>query len=388
MPVDLSKIGLEGMESYYSQQESKSRTEYNNVLASAGRAKLDTDARNQNASQLASLAVQNHEAVDGESGAIPLEIAGRTFLENGAPEMGGDFLKQASEIREKEGSARKNAVDQMRIQSELTLKTADYTDNLMAGVDSPESFDFTVSGLERAQAAGEISLPAGTTEKMREYGYSPELIKIYRSHSIKAKDQALLDLRSQNLEQSKYTRNMIDAQAARTYQLQLARERNQQEWRRQMLAKGGANKPSALIPNNEQVNIVRKSLIGTIFQGADPKKSTPSLDLASNYVASDALQRMANSKGSIPWALAVQQSTTQAIADGVIDRKERPSEDGRPRVYVNPNKGLGKTPNTALAPPRLPDGRADTSKMRSGTHYLGEQGKVFLWNGKTPTPVQ
>ncbi len=379
MPVDLSKIGLVGIESYHDQQESKARTNYNNVLADTGRAKLETDARNRSLIEQATAKADAANMSSSDNGeANRLAFIGQELIRNGGVEMGGEILKQVSEIEENQAQARKLATEQLNTRSSMTIKTGQYVADLFSGVTDETSFNFTLQQLKRAQAAGEIVLPEGILESAEEYGYSPEHVKIYQDHAIKAVSQATLDMQAQGLEERRLSREQIGANADRNFALAVRRQQAAEQHRRDMIAAGGSKKPNALTPTEFQVRDVKRALLNSVFADAkqSPKAINSALDTAASYVASDAVQRVANSKGSIPWAVAVEQAKTQAIVDNVIERTKERDPVGIRKVKVDPTKGLGRSPETALPKPA-------NGQLQTGKYYLGKGGQVGRWNGST-----
>ncbi len=392
MPVDLSKIGLEGIESYYSQQESKSRANYNNVLAEAGRAKIDQDARNEEISRMASLAAGKANAdIEDDSQAGYMETLAHSMIDLGGVEMGSELLKKASEVRENEAQAGNAEATQRKTQLEMGIKTSEYVSNVLTNAgDSPEEFNTAIGLLETAASAGEISMPEGSLAKIKEMGWSPEVVKVYQDFAIKAKDQYHLDLQSQQEQRLADNVRIAQNNADRLFHLAVNRDQRAEEAQQFAEKQGGKNKPTALVPTAVQLADTRTFLKATHFSTVVETKNekNPAIDTAATYIASDALQRVKDNP-ALPWALAQQQSLTQAIADGVLYDVKTDTAGRNPNRtthMVDPTKGLGKTPATALVPKRDPQGKP--TGLVVGKYYSDGNGGIILWTDKGGQRVQ
>lgn len=386
MPVvDLSKVGLEGMESYSQRKLMDSQSEHMSMLARKGQQEIEQTDRMQGladkaAQALSSLAQgkksgleQDGEGVDPDSVSYsdPLGAVGMTYILGGAPEEGKKFLEASSEISKRESDIKTDKVLTEQRRLENIIKGSNIVASRLGTAKNQAEWD---AGLDELEASN--TMEPENVAKLRKMGFDPDGALFFRDRAISAADQARLEF-DQLKEQ-----NDIEQEAGRASRenqriaLQAARD---EEARRHNLAieKVGGKKGSAAItpPNSDAMKSVRTTLRNMVFKNVP--EDDPEVEAAATQAASRAQQLIDNNK-AMSWDVAVRRAILEAQAAGAYG-----IEKGTTRWFSknDPDKGSFKSDAIALPMPK------SKSEMVKGKTYMTGRG-LAIWNGQAFDPVE
>jgi hypothetical protein len=384
MPVDLSKIGLEGQESFYSRMESAARTRAMDVNSEAQAFETVQSQRLQQLSDVAAAklnSVVNRDdsadddvSIDGsevQSSADPLAIAADVFMRGGAPKMGMDLMKAASEIQKREADIRNDQVLAKQRKLENIIKGADIAGRALGKAQNQSEWD---AGLRVVEDSGIIE--PHLMEQLRKIPYDPNVAAYFLDQAISASDKARLDMAQAQMDSTNARAAVVASQTSRRIQLQEIRDKETTRHNR-AVEKAGGGKAVVTAPSERELKSTRALLKTTLFNDteADPEE----LNSASEYVATQAKQ-IIKENDAIDWTTAVQQATMRAQQSGVFSDVPGTSGffglGGKPaKVGFDPSAAFdGKSPAGAMAMP------ATKSALKKGAFYITAKGRA-KWNG-------
>lgn len=391
MPVDLSKMGLEGIESYHSQMESMARTNSMNVNAQAQQAEIEANARMQQLNDLASQAIRDGAsrrnlgtsedpeaaAAHTRSLADPIETVADVFLQNGAVETAADLLGKASEIRKRESDIDNDKITAQQNRLENILKGADIAGRYLGTAKNESEWR---RGLEVVRESGTIE--PEFMDQLEALPFNENLPAYFADQAMSAAESARLEIQTLNLDARE--RDLAARNSRGERQIRLQEQRLAETQRLRRLAEKNSGKVTAAgAPSKVAVEGVTTTLKATVFADMEDVDDT-TIDATAQYVTSKAQQIVKENK-AISWDVAVQQAITQAKAAGVLQTFDVNRDFGLFSVKTGKKVKVdleGKAPETAVQPPITGAGKVDPTKLKRGTYYKLPNGEVGKWNGK------
>jgi hypothetical protein len=385
MPVDLSKVGLEGIESYYSQMESAARTRKLDSSTQAEQAEIEQAERMQQLGEEAARALDDvanrrktpaddAEAAgeDMESLADPLEIMGRTFARGGAVKQAAEFLSKASEIRKRESDIKDGEVTRQQNRLENIIKGADIVGRKLGGAQNDDEWN---QGLKEVEAAGVIE--PHLMEQLKSVGYDPDTAAYFRDQAVSAAQKATLDMQQQGLEQRDRHYTVSARNAAARLELAQRAQRELEKHRAAQEKAAGNKAPGSIVPTAQDIKSAETVLRGSAFQSVDLADAQNKADLASasQYVASQAKALLRNNK-ALDWETALQQAAITAQQSGIF--KTTPGTDGIFGTGILADKKRVEVVTPAPLP--VKNKKVDTTQLKKGTIYMTARGRA-RWNG-------
>ncbi len=379
MPVDLSTVGLQGIqasdESAASEQtrlESIARTrkmELENQVTAR-----DIEIGNTVAAMLQKLQSGDaqpdagvfFDGMDESSDATPLEVVGHLALRMGGIKQGTDALKAASDIHRDEALNERNKFENAKDHVETVLKTANAVAQTIGVAQNESEWRYGLAQLRKNQV-----LPDEQLAQLESMDYDPDVVAYLNSQALTAYQKAQLDLISSRDATNKRqadaridnARNLTSIAKAR---LKLAEE-----------AAARANKTgkSASAPNRDQLAAAESAVVSQIFGGRKPTSPEAKAAMAAGVSAiASRTQALLRENKAMDFETAQNRAIieSQAAGDWKID------EPGRIASFFGAESktkfGAGKTPATAIV---LPE---DPKKLVKGKFYITSKGKA-KWNG-------
>lgn len=391
MPVvDLSKIGLEGMESFATRMQQQAQSRLMQQQAAEGEFKLQQSqalqaVADEAANEFATLGQRKPLKVDAESiGAnaestgSPLRFYAGKFAAAGFPEQAADMLKAASEIDNKESEILRRDEQNQTERVERILKGAKAVSSIFGNVQNQSELDFQIRRAEKLnQDSGAEVIPLQVIDMLKTNGYDPDVIQMLNEQALEYSDRARLEQQAVE-EDGRNRRAMVTAsQNQEKIRLQQIRDKQQEDHRRYLRKAGGAGKGSANLPTQQEIGAAETVLRTGVMKGA-PKKSD-AVSRAALYVAETARQ-MVKDNPAISYEVALERASVQAEAAGMIEVS--PGSQGilgfgaeSPSAKFDRNAG-------AKRPPIGRDGKVDASKLKVGERYILDSGEVGKFNGK------
>lgn len=394
MPVDLSRIGLEGIETAQrtlnSMQARESAAIEDMVKLGTYQQKEKELALDQWASQeLSNIAVGDGSTTSGVVNddtdfADLFDRIGSRYIAGGAPKRGVEMIEAGMKLRSDRADLEKTGYDTDKVRLENISKTADWVANNIG--DNESEFKLFLSQLDNPNNAFiRNNIGEENIEVLKNTPWSPDLANFFKSKAISIKDQANLGLAERRaLNAEKATANSARIAEA-NLQIAEARAREQKRTNDLREREMGSNvgKPST----NAEIATAKSVILNTVkaLEGADIESAElkPSIDHMAETVAGRAKVIVSENKG-ITYAEAVEQAVMESEAAGdfasievatsrlfglLPDKKETKADYKRNRY--NRDK-----------PATLPKGDPKTvaSKLVRGQFYQTPMG-VLRWNG-------
>ena len=389
MPVvDLSRIGLEGQESFVQRM---------NVAAQTDRIKADTRAQqieneqNEQLQQLNQLASQRLQSVlngdvqpAADSDAIakrikslaePMEAVADVYYRGGAISKAMEISKAASEIRKRESDIEADQYNNQQTRLENMIKGADIAARTV-GIARNESE--WRQGMKELEGTGIIE--PELMEQLKSMPYDPDVAAYFRDRAVQVADQARLDLQRETNDRLERQGAIEAGQMERRIRLQEARDNEVRRHNRVIEKASGGKAAGIVAPNSDELRSAKAALLSSVysdFKGKDIE-SDSDFTAAADYVAAQAQQLVKQNKG-MDWNTAVQQAIMrgeQAGAFGATEgdnwflRKIGQGDESEPKF-----DGKGLSAQTAIP---MPNSKAE---MKKGRYYITSRGRA-LWNGK------
>lgn len=385
MPVDLSKIGLTGLESYQSRMESAAQSRY--LAANAGKIEQETEGleRQQALADKASARLneismgKRQSAVDPEkaasemtSNAEVLETLADVYARGGAPETAMDFFKAAGDIRKQESDIDNDAVLAQQRKLENVIKGADVVSRYLGKAQNQSEWEYGIDQL-RKQGIVEPEL----IDQMAAIPYDPDVAAYFNEQAIAAVDRARLDMTARTEARLTKQGALDAAQAQQRIALQEARDA---ETRRHNLAiekASGGKAGGAAAPNKDELTSVENALRASVYKGVTKGEEGQEFGSAAEYVASSAKALIAQDK-ALSWQTAVQRAIMQAQTSGAFSTTEGEGKFlgifGSETPPEAKFKTDGLTPATAIPQP------SSKAAMTAGKYYITARGRA-KWTG-------
>lgn len=395
MPVDLSRVGLVGIEAYDNSQLTKAQTSLTNMNALAKGVELEEAAQQKEidalAAQAYSTAIQGNGRASPDEGDVSenvtqadaMDAAASALMSGGAPKRGMELFESAGKIREAESKLASDKVKRQQDKLENQLKTSDLFFRTLGTAGNQSEYDTAKEYLRNSDLLS-------PEERMRldqmPDQWSSELSRYWRQKSIAAKDQAQLELTERARDQQ--DTNLANTAAYRASVLAQQDARLEEVKRYHNLqTKGGK---SAGAPNENEVKQVSTMVKSQIPALADTRitfgtdeSMTPdetTLQAGSIAVASAAKQMMLDNP-SLTWAQATSRAIIQSKANGDwnIPKVYRKTFAGVPygKKFTEEDSNFNPVGKSKEYPAPLPP----KGKAVKGQYYMSGKGRVkYLGN--------
>ncbi len=390
MAVDLSMMGLKGVEAY--DQHVLSQAQSNSIrLDTLAKQQAMDDAQKEQA--IESAAMQNLSSIaKGRQGTgtaastdsdsvTPtgdmLHTLATTLLGSGAPHRGMELLKLANETSKEENDLATAAITRRKTAAEADLAGADEVARYLGPVKNQAEYDQAVAYLDKSPALNDQQraflqdLPAN---------FDPRVTAHLADHALSVKEQSQLAL-------SQQTRDIQAANAASAESTRLAQLAHgnavlaEQKRHNLMIEKNGKG---AGDPTQEQVDQASTALINQIPEFAGLKISDPTVRAAGQDIAARRLQLLKDNP-----AMDGPTATARAILDtpkSDFSATTDPDTGETKPKYDN----TGDKPETALPVPMVVDPATqkpikvsdDPNSYEVGKYYKNAAGVVKKWTGK------
>lgn len=385
MPVDLSKIGLEGLESYQSRMESASRTTYNEALANKTNVEVAAAERQQALADEASAALNDIAmgkkrtsgvdpgSVETMSGADVLETTAQVFARGGAPETAMEMFSKAAEIRKKENDIDNDKVLAEQRRLENIIKGADVVGRYLGKARNQSEWNF---GIKKLQEQG-IMEPE-LIQQLAQMPFDEDVAAYFADQAISNSDQAKLDMDKLTQDRLQRQGDIEATQAQQRITLQAARDAETRRHNLQIEKASGNKSGGAAAPNKAEVDSAGAALRSAgVFKGLVAGEEGEDFNTAADYIASNAKALIQTNK-SLDWQTAVQRSILMAQTQGMFSTTE------------GEGKLLGifgsETPPKAKFEGPLPMPKTK-AEMQPGKIYITSRGRA-KWNGSVFEPVE
>lgn len=386
MPIDISKMGLEGLESYSQRQLMDAQASHLNELAAASEyERQQTERMNQIAEQAMAEIGSTRRTVKVDAGgmaeemdslATPLEVMGEAFLRSGIAKEGSKLLNDASEIRKREADVQQGkSLDRQR-QLENIIKGADIAARTIGTAKNEDEWR---QGVKELRGSGVIE--PELMEQLEQMPFHPDLPAYFNERALSAYQRAELELRANNYEMQENDRQSRRADRDRRYQLNQVAQKKLQEYRERLLKNAGTKAASASIPTENEMKQVRTLLKQDVFKDVDitDEVNAGELNATAVSVATRAKQMVQENK-ALNWETAINRAIIEAQAEGKIT-----TTDAKTGIFGGMGSwgaekkkvefdGKGTTPEAAIPMPKK------KSEMKKGRYYITSQGRA-KWTG-------
>jgi hypothetical protein len=398
MPVDLSRIGLEGIETAQRTLNSMAQRE---ALASQTEIAEAEEARKVEDREIDQWAAGALDSIgkgsglpaggsnslvssDSDDPAAVFDAIGQRYLRAGAPKRGKEFIEGGMELRKKQFDIDKGRDDQAQTRLKNMLSASDWVARNIG--ENENEYALFLRQLEDpnnpvAKILGEENVTA-----LKNTPWSPDLANYFRTKALSIKDQAQLSLTERG--QNRADRNADIAQARYKALEELGRA-NLEERRRENARKEKADGPDvSSAPTEPQRKAAISAIVNNVkfFDGITPpepskgEEGTPERAALEN-MATDIVGRakiiVSENKG-LTFDQAIEQAVAEADAAGDFSILE-PAEEGfnifgidtgiGGKPAVTGYKRKGTRPDNPIPLP------ADKSKWVKGRYYM-KNGKV------------
>lgn len=381
MPVDLSKIGLEGQESYATRMMLSAQSA--TMEANADKTALENEHTRRidelnNVAQERLHSIINREPQSGldpeelaqnmDSLASPLELVGDVYLAGGAMQDAQKLFEAASQIRKRESDIDNDKVLSQQRRLENILKGADIIGRRFGGAKNESEWELAKRETQADLENGVFTMEPEMFEQIKGMPFDPDAAAFFHERAISESDKASQELRRITNDRLERVAAVTASGRARANQLR-ERQLQEQERHNRVIEKNSGTKPSNA-PNSDQLKSVKSVLKTTAYKDLDVEdiESDPEFAAAANYVASQAMQ-LVKSNSAMTWDTAVRQAILRAQQAGAFTNK-----GGVSRWF-----GFSRTPDdpdfTVLPVPE------QKSQMQKGKYYLTARG-LAKWDGK------
>ncbi len=330
MPVDLSRIGLEGHDAYYDHmyKQSVARSNEQNAIAQDLENKEAQQMLELNQQAAARLQALSQGRDDGpmfpdtivdrdDSAAAPLEMVSDVYLRGGAIEQASKIMDTASQIRNRESEIRGRTVSQRQNELENVIKGADIVSRFAADATDQASWE---AGWAELRATGVV--PEEQMAALESIPYSPEAQQHFVELALSTYQQAQLenaalgrDIQERSLEATERDRSIRNAR-------ETARMANTERYRERVLKNQGSgqaavgNTPAGVVKAVDSA--LRSQVDDEDLIGIDLDNASPEYKRAVDYIAGQAQRRIRENK-ALDQDTAIQQAILAAQADKTLE---------------------------------------------------------------------
>lgn len=381
MPVDLSRVGLEGIET--AQRTLNSIANRDIAYATEQREAEDfqyKEAQKQielqafeNAKTLlggGSVSSADPEGAGGGNVGAFLEKWGILAAEAGAPTRGVELIKEGIDVRKKLADIEKGKDDQTQTRLENISMVADYVATNIGA--NENEFQHFIADLESKPELVAIFGP-DNLEMLKQQKWSPALANFYRDKAISTKDRATFDLSALRIQQTE--RSMENTEAYRASQSFIGKE-NLRLREAEQKARVKSDGPKILAsPKTADLDAARNLIVSKVFGGNTPAEGAglDTLIVMTQDIASRANQLVTQQKGW-DYSTALNRAMAEAEANGDLVAKTTETLFGfGPDKTTTKYKPRGRTEADPLPIPK------DASKLIPGRFYKSN-GQVKQFN--------
>jgi len=320
MAVDLSRVGLEGIDSFYRNEVAQQSIAASKMQAAAQQFELQQEQKTQALGDQASKLLNDIALGKGSSGktsqgeiesnAEPLEMVGDIFMRGGAPEKGMDYLKGAMDIRKGEADLKNAEMVQRQNKLENIIKVGGIVGSTASTVKNQSEWEFTVDTWGEQEL-----LEPDQIQALREMPW--ESAAFFAEQGISAKDKATMDMAQANQERLQFN---ADRSADNSRRLaDLAEARDAETVRRNIVMEKAGGKGSIVAPpNSEAFKSAKATLLAGVFKDADIDTNERDLNALTHYIANQVEQMVRDNK-AISRNTATQRAIIMAEQSGVFE---------------------------------------------------------------------
>ena len=381
MPVDLSMVGLRGIEAgqnTLSAIANREALQSQTAIAQGTFDREQADLELQRAAVAKIKGIMAGEGTDFSSGNVSETDMSKFMLRTGAeiaaagaPERGSKLMEAGLDLRKKQGEIDKQAFDQDKVKLDNIITAANYVANGVADVRNDSELQFFWDTLDPAIAE---NIGPEKLEVLKSVPYSPDWIAAMKDQSMTAKEQATLDMAQQG--QTRADRSEENTRIFREATLNIAKQRADAADRRQAAVdKAGGVNISAPISPSERLTVesTLKNQLGGTF-------NSDALFAATDDIAGEARRIVADTQG-ITFPEAVQRAVMRAVNAGELGHLAEEEIEGKD-VITRRYKPRGRTPDNALSMPIGDTIEQVQPKLIKGRYYNTPAG-TLKWNGST-----
>lgn len=384
MPVDLSKIGLEGQESFYRRMNSAAQSK---IMAANADAQALENEHTRKINELNTVAqgklssIMNREpqpmedpeefASRMDSLSSPLKMVGEVFMQGGATEEAMEFFKAASEIDKRESDIQNDVAKDQQNRLENIIKGADVVGRFLGTAKNEDEWQFGLDQIEKAMEDGVFVMDPEHFEQIRQLPFTPDGAAFFKERAMSAAQQANVELREITNDRLERIHQLNSEYKERSTRLSEQRLAEQKRHNRAMEKNSGTKPVTA--PNKDQLKAARVALEAKFGADGDLDKNTVQFQAATNYVASQAMQIVRENK-AIDYDTALRQAMMRAERSGILSRNAKLWRDDE-LIFAS-----GKLPESAAPIPVKKDGTPDRGKLKKDHYYITSRGSA-KWDG-------
>jgi len=375
MPVDLSNIGLTGIQQANQTLETKSMAALRTQQTQAAnlensRNQLEQDLDKQVAAQMNNIALgkgagsSSGDAPDSRSGV--LRASGDMYRRGGAPKRAMDFYKAADEMEETENKLQNDEITREQNRLENHIKTADIVSRSIGTARSVQEWDAGIDKIINSSAFSDEE--KAHFDSMRGM-YSPESTASLNDSAMTASQRANISLQEQRIAQSENA--ATHAQEMRERAMTVSEERLK-EVKRVNDLKGRTGKVAGSATEVQVKNAAR--VIRSVVKDADQA----SVSAGAVSIANRANAIIANTQG-IDYDTALNQAVIESQAAGdwnTVKADNAWYKRDKPDSTSFTRKQTGKTSDRPMIMPMA------KTELKSGKYYVTSKG-VARWNGQS-----
>lgn len=385
MPVDLSQIGLTGIEAADKSAESAVTRLFN--LAQTQKVDLENQQTqtdiNLDKQAAAALAKAARGGADPDasqffkgqdengSSAAPLETVADIMLRGGSIKRGSDLLVAASTIRRNEALNDKDKIDGAKAKVETVLKVADAVSQTIGRAQNESEWRYGLAQLRKNQI-----LPEEQLAQLEQMDYNPDVVAYLNDQALTAYQKAQLDLTGTRNEVDRRQADERIANANRLTAIAGARLKLAQ----QAAARAEKSGKVATAPNSDELKSARTAIVNQVFKGTAPDTAEGKLAMDAGAAAvASRTQALLRENKSLDFDTAQNRAIieSQAAGDWEVATETHWFKPDEEKIT---GYGQGKTPATALTLPQTTDGKPDPSKLVKNKYYITSKGKA-KWTG-------
>lgn len=383
MPVDLSRIGIEGMEAAdarannavarLSTAAQTQKTNIENQIAARDIA-LDQKAAAVLADIKSGKIKQDVTSLFGDtnddSSARPLEIVGDVLLSGGAIKRAIDALKEASNIRRDESLNARAEFENAKDQVDTVLKTANAVAQTIGVARNESEWRYGLSQLREHGIMPEEQLSA-----LEGMDYDEDVVAYLNEQAISAYNRAQLQMTSSRDAVNKRQADSRIANSRALTQIAQGRLKLAQE----AAARAAKNGKSVNAPTTDQRKAAEAAIVNQVFKGKPPTTADQKAAMAAGVQAVAArAQALVRENKALDYDTALNRAIIESQAAGDWE------ETTEGALWWKEDKvsfGKGRTPATAITLPQTAEGKPDATKLKKGKFYITAKGTA-RWNGK------
>lgn len=382
MPVDLSKVGLEGIRAGQNTLDQIANRRAQAVDIEAKQFELENDRLDRALGQQAAAymeAINRGETpppdLFGSQGlpedfndrSAPFDILASVYARGGMPGKAMEFAKAASTLDKQDQEINSAEFTDTKTRLDNYMKTAEIVASTLGNAQNDSEWEYAKAEISRQPAVIKV-LGEDNWRAIADMNFDPDVAALFR-------ERAMTEYQKYSLEQrANYQNRMTSNAEARTRiaerRLAIA-EANAAEARRQkaLKAKGAKDGKSAEAPDAQQIKGVKALIVSEVFNGTMPKNQD-ALEAGAFSIASRANQ-LIRANEALSWESAVQRAIIESKANKEWDTED--ADDMDSSLF----KSQGLKFSTALPAPQ------DPAQLRNGYYYKRPDGEVFRFmNGK------